>query len=107
MKSCTANYQGFENELCGLRKIRGELYKMRGSGKLVNFQDCTVSAWTEGECSRQCGGGTQVLTRSISTSPVGGAKCLPLRQEKGCHTMPCPVDCLLDEWQGWSTCSAE
>ena len=31
MKSCSNNYINFETELCALKKIRGELYKLKGS----------------------------------------------------------------------------
>jgi len=107
MKTCSTNYQGFETELCGLKKIRGELYKMRGTGKPSLFEDCVVSGWEEQECSKECGGGIQQLTRQVQTQPRGGAKCLPLVQMKSCKNQPCPVDCKLEAWNGWSTCSAE
>jgi len=107
MTTCTTNYQNFETELCGLRKIRGELYKMRGSGAPALFQDCKVGDWEPQECSKQCGGGVQKLTRSVAAQPQGGAKCLPLVEMKSCQDMPCPVDCQLESWDGWSKCSAE
>lgn len=107
MKTCSTNYQNFETELCGLKKIRGELYKMRGTGKPTNFQDCTLSPWEGQECSVPCGGGVQKLTRSVVSPPQGGAKCLPLEQMKSCNDSPCPVDCRLESWSGWSKCSAE
>jgi len=34
---CSNNYQAFEVEMCGLRKIRGELYKMKSSGTGSGF----------------------------------------------------------------------
>jgi hypothetical protein len=107
MKTCSTNSQNFETEICGLKKIRGELYKMRGTGKPTNFQDCTLSPWEEQECSVPCGGGIQKLTRSVVSPPQGGAKCLPLQQMKSCSDSPCPVDCRLESWSGWSKCSAE
>ena len=39
------HYIGFETELCVLRKIRGELYKMKGGGHNAFFQDREVSKW--------------------------------------------------------------
>jgi predicted nucleic acid-binding Zn-ribbon protein len=107
MKTCSANYHNFETEMCGLKKIRGELYKMRGTGKPPLFQDCQVSSWEAEECSKPCGGGVQKLHRDVSTQPRGGAKCLPLEQVKSCSDMPCPVDCRLEPWDGWSKCSAQ
>merc|ERR1719271_2215006 len=45
MKTCSGNYINFETELCALKKIRGELYKMKGDGHSGFFQDCEVSKW--------------------------------------------------------------
>merc|ERR1719258_43356 len=39
MKTCQGNYIGFETELCALKKIRGELMKMKGDGHSGFFQD--------------------------------------------------------------------
>merc|ERR1719401_3182559 len=92
MKTCSSNYIQFETELCALKKIRGELYKIKGGGHSAFFQDCEVSKWEPEECSKTCAedyakkkggtrdmnGGEQKLTRSVLTHPNGGAKCLPL-----------------------------
>merc|ERR1719326_48246 len=50
MKTCSGNYINFETELCALKKIRGELYKMKGGGHSAFFQDCEVSKWDPEEC---------------------------------------------------------
>merc|ERR1719355_337835 len=68
MKACTANYIGFESELCALKKIRGELMKMKGDGHSGFFQDCEVSKWDPEECTKKCAknrgdAGVQKLTR--------------------------------------------
>jgi len=34
-------------------------------------------------------------------------KCPPLQAEVPCNVAPCPVDCVLEDWSGWSSCSAE
>merc|ERR1719353_1869992 len=52
MKTCTGNYLNFESELCALKKIRGELYKMKGDGHSGFFQDCEVSKWDPEECTK-------------------------------------------------------
>merc|ERR1719248_237667 len=39
MKKCSTNYITFETELCALKKIRGELYKLKGGGHSAFFQD--------------------------------------------------------------------
>merc|ERR1719478_1218441 len=107
MKTCSANYIGFMTEICALKKIRGELYKMKGGGHSAFFQDCEVSRWDPEECTKKCAGGEQKLTRSVLTHPNGGTKCLPLAAERSCNNHPCPVDCKLSAWSGWSKCSAE
>jgi len=107
MKTCSGNYINFETELCALKKIRGELYKMKGGGHSAFFQDCEVSKWDPEECSKECATGEQKLTRKILTHPDGGAKCLPLEAMRSCNQQPCPVDCHLKIWSGWSKCSAE
>merc|ERR1719217_404065 len=112
MKTCTDNYLNFESELCALKKIRGELYKMKGDGHSGFFQDCEVSKWDPEECTKKCKRkdgeyGEQKLMRSVLTHPDGGAKCLPLAAMRTCNQHPCPVDCKVSTWSGWSKCSAE
>merc|ERR1719217_1699767 len=112
MKTCTQNYINFESELCALKKIRGELMKMKGDGHSGFFQDCEVSKWDPEECTKKCfqkgrSFGEQKLTRSVLTHPDGGAKCLPLAAMRKCNLQPCPVDCKVATWSGWSKCSAE
>jgi len=112
MKSCSSNYINFETEICALKKIRGELYKMRGGGHSAFFQDCEVSPWDPEECTKTCArggeaGGEQKLTRNVLTHPNGGTKCLPLAAMRSCNNQPCPVDCKLSAWSGWSKCSAQ
>jgi len=108
MATCSKNYIAFEGEMCGLRKIRGELAKLMGEpGKPAFFQDCKLSKWEPGECSKSCAGGQTTLTRKVMTQPEGGTACLPLESERRCNDFPCPIDCHLDTWSGWSRCSAE
>merc|ERR1719399_1113021 len=107
MKTCSGNYINFETELCALKKIRGELYKMKGDSHSGFFQDCEVSKWDPEECTKVCAGGEQKLTRSVLTHPNGGTKCLPLAARRSCNNKPCPVDCKVAQWSGWSKCSAE
>ena len=42
MKTCSDNYINYETELCALKKIRGELYKIKGNDYSGFFQDCEV-----------------------------------------------------------------
>merc|ERR1719191_1930661 len=107
MKTCSGNYINFETELCALKKIRGELYKMKGSGHSSFFQDCKVGEWNPEECTKSCHGGEQKLVRNVMTHPDGGAGGLPLAAVSKCNQHPCPVSCVLKSWSGWSKCSAD
>jgi len=114
MTTCSANYINFETEICALKKIRGEVYKMKGSGQAARvFVDCEVAPkWDPEDCSKDCkrkseADGTQKLIRNVMTHPDGGTKCLPLAAVRKCNMQPCPIDCKLQAWTGWSKCSAE
>jgi hypothetical protein len=104
MITCNTNIENFRTEKCGLEKIRAELFKMKGDK--IFFQDCETTDWTAGECTVTCGGGTQQLTRTISVYPVGGSVCPPLSATQSCNEDSCPVDCVLEDWTPWSSCSA-
>jgi hypothetical protein len=105
--TCHTNYETMEGEECGLKKIRGELYKMQGQDNPAFFQDCVVSEWLPGECSASCAGGVMQLSRAIVTNPVGGAECPLLQAQKPCNEHKCPIDCKVHDWEGWSGCSAK
>lgn len=111
MKECSTNYINYETEICALKKIRGELYKMKGGdSSSAFFQDCEVSRWKADSCSQLCGRnsyGEMHLTRTVLTLSNGGAKCLPLSLYQPCNRFPCPVNCKVSSWQQWSQCSAK
>merc|ERR1719487_274221 len=107
MKTCSTNYADFENEMCALKKIRGDLFKKMKPGHPGFFQDCEVSPWSPESCTKKCAGGDQKLSRSVLTHADGGTKCLPLAAERKCNLGPCPVNCVLAEWGGWSKCSSK
>jgi hypothetical protein len=70
MTTCSKNYVNYETEICALKKIRGELYKMKGAPQTkMFFQDCEVSKWISEACTQKCGGGEQKLMRNIMTHP--------------------------------------
>jgi hypothetical protein len=106
-KDCTAKLRTFESEMCALKKIRGELSKLKGD-KHPFFQDCEVGKWKADECSVSCGGGLQVLTRAIvSPQSGGGAECPPQTMRRACNQHPCPIDCKVSMWSRFSACSAD
>jgi len=106
-ETCHTNYATLESEECGLKKIRGELYKMKGQDNPAFFQDCVVGDWQPGECSKSCAGGVMMLERQIVTHPVGGSACPALNARKPCNEEKCPIDCKLNDWEGWSECTAK
>jgi hypothetical protein len=83
-----------------------------------NIQACPVDCvlendWYEdGECSHDCGGGTQTFRKNVATQAgYGGVPCADVESEErlkteDCNTQPCPIDCVLTQWTGWSECSA-
>jgi len=105
MKECCDEQNDLKSEMCALEKIRGELYKMKG--EKIFITDCEVSDFKSGECSASCGGGVLEKTRSILVHPINGMACPPLTLKESCNTQPCPIDCVVGEWEGWSGCSAE
>jgi len=70
---------------------------------------CEMSAWSAwGTCSKQCGTGNKVKTRSITKAPAnGGNKCGDLTVSETCHSKPCPIDCKLGQWNGWQRCDSK
>lgn len=93
------------SERCALNKIRGELLKMDNA--TVYPIDCEVGDWVYEGCSKDCGGGVQEMERPVLVQSMGGEKCPPLTEIEDCNEAPCPIECVVEEWAGWSDCSAE
>merc|ERR1719346_938653 len=91
MSECCDNRNAFTAEICALEKIRGELYKLEGLKVFIT--DCEVSDWVDDECSVSCGGGKQDRHRTIIIHPINGSQCPPLKMERECNVIGCPVDC--------------
>jgi len=104
LTQCCADQNEARSEICALVKIRGELYKIEGAK--IFIVDCAVSDWVVSECSKTCGKGTRSMRRSITVAPSGGAACPPLQATEECNPQPCPVDCKMGMWSGWSGCTA-
>ena len=72
---------------------------------------CTFGAWENvNSCSAKCGGGNQTQIRSTrcegcNTVAEVMAQCVPTVRQITCNPSPCPVDCEMSEWAGWSACS--
>lgn len=84
--------------------------------------DCQVSPWSAwvpntddasgvslngtATCSKRCGGGSQVRTRTISVPAInGGNGCQERSEVQNCNEDPCPVDCVLGSFGVWSGCT--
>lgn len=104
--TCRKSIGTFASEICGLRKIRTEMGKMQG-GAAIFYQDCEVGEWVEDTCSKPCAGGRQKLRRNITSAPNKGAPCPVLEMEQDCNMQPCPINCNMDLWSGWSSCTAQ
>eukprot|EP00747_Dinoflagellata_sp_TGD_P156417 gnl/TRDRNA2_/TRDRNA2_177661_c10_seq3.p1 gnl/TRDRNA2_/TRDRNA2_177661_c10~~gnl/TRDRNA2_/TRDRNA2_177661_c10_seq3.p1 ORF type:complete len:907 (+),score=200.21 gnl/TRDRNA2_/TRDRNA2_177661_c10_seq3:93-2723(+) len=105
MAECRLEITKYQTEICGFKKIRQEVLKLEGVKVFIT--DCQLSAWTPEDCSVTCGGGTQKLTRKIVQLPVGGAPCQPLEMMQPCNPQGCPIDCKMNKWSSWSSCSAK
>lgn len=70
-------------------------------------QDCRVGAWTDwGACSKNCGGGTRTRTRKVlQEMQRKGRECPNLEDSQECNTQPCPIDCVVSNWDPWTTCT--
>jgi len=72
--------------------------------------DCTWTPWGAWHpCSRTCGKeGTRQRSRAFDPSPAnGGRECKGSFMEWiHCNEFPCPQDCWMDEWMGWTMCTA-
>jgi len=107
MATCTEHYLTYEGEVCALRTIRGEVFKMRSGDSPPIFKDCDVSKWEPEECSASCAGGSMILTREVEQPSDGGTKCLPLVALRRCNEQHCPIPCKVEPWEAWSKCTAD
>ena len=55
---------------------------------------------------KNCAGGNQDRTRTIIIHPINGTQCPPLKMERECNMIGCPIDCKVDDWSAWSDCTA-
>lgn len=115
-KSCTGNAQDFGaksrrrsviSPMANDGKVCEHLSESRECNKHACAIDCAMTdfgAWSE--CSLKCGGGTQSRSKSIlRKGEYGGHECPGTDQVQPCNDAPCAVDCQLNPWGSFSTCS--
>lgn len=105
VEECRENSEQFATEMTSVKNVRQQLYENEAEKPFI--QDCQVSEWTPEECSKSCDGGTQNMVRTVVVPASLGADCPPLLSQQPCNQQPCPVDCRLGDWGGWSMCSAQ
>eukprot|EP01013_Petalomonas_cantuscygni_P015357 TRINITY_DN3164_c0_g1_i1.p1 TRINITY_DN3164_c0_g1~~TRINITY_DN3164_c0_g1_i1.p1 ORF type:complete len:6949 (+),score=1286.42 TRINITY_DN3164_c0_g1_i1:147-20993(+) len=69
--------------------------------------NCTVSAWVKSDaCSKSCGGGTVTWSRVVdAVPPTQASECGSATSElRPCNTQPCPVDCVVSDWEASDVC---
>jgi len=84
------------------------LERQRRCGQKRCPVDCVMSMWSGwSKCSKDCGGGVQMKTRSVLTKPwSGGQGCDAGQEARPCNTGSCDRDCELEDWSKWNPCSA-
>eukprot|EP00746_Dinoflagellata_sp_MGD_P009914 gnl/MRDRNA2_/MRDRNA2_120319_c0_seq1.p1 gnl/MRDRNA2_/MRDRNA2_120319_c0~~gnl/MRDRNA2_/MRDRNA2_120319_c0_seq1.p1 ORF type:complete len:847 (-),score=173.18 gnl/MRDRNA2_/MRDRNA2_120319_c0_seq1:6-2546(-) len=105
MHQCEVSLAKSHEAICGIEALRSELFVMESQVKPL--QDCEVSDWVFGQCSQSCGGGERIKTREILVNVNGGSSCPPLEEREPCGNQPCPVNCVLGDWEEWSACNVD
>jgi len=105
MHECEVNLAKSHETICGIEALRSELFVMEKQVKPL--EDCEVSDWVFGACTATCGGGERIKTREILVNADGGSSCPPLTEREPCGNQPCPINCVLGEWEEWSACNAD
>merc|ERR1719453_1607523 len=108
--TCDAKKTEIVNTLCGIKIVRLEVYHNEGVYDIL-IQDCEVGDWVDNDCDVTCGGGEQSVTREIlqESAPEEnpGAECPPVVRKQACNTEGCPVNCEMNDWSEWTSCSKD
>jgi hypothetical protein len=69
--------------------------------------DCAVGKWGKwSSCTQSCGDGYQHKYRQVQKIwAFGGIRCPNLVHKRSCNPWPCPIDCAVDDWSGWTACT--
>jgi Thrombospondin type 1 domain len=103
--NCLNNANQRVSSSIDISNCTGTLYN--DNGVLGCSKDCKVGPWSNwGPCATtwSCGNGTQTRTRPIiNNKSPGGLDCPALTESQAC-SVPCPTNCVMSGWSGFSTC---
>jgi thrombospondin type 1 repeat protein len=72
--------------------------------------DCKVTDWGPwSRCNKDCGGGTQSRSRTVTAPAQNGGQCPALTATQDCNVQACAtaVDCVVGAFGDWSACSKD
>merc|ERR1719326_913160 len=85
-----------------------ELYQKTKHVDVSNDVDCVPGGWGEwGDCSADCGGGTQTRNLDSFTPLVGSGNDCVHSETRDCNMDACDADCVPGGWGDWGECSAD
>jgi hypothetical protein len=92
-------YKSFHDNFCS--KV------LRVSNSFVLFQTSSWGSWQACVATNgRCGVGTQTRTRTITRQSYCSSPCPATSSQRNCVHSCCPVNCQLNSWSSWSSCSA-
>lgn len=109
----------FYQDMCAIKVVRNAVHENSTVCPPEAFEDCDVSGWIGEECSVscddscdyhnpiKCGGWQKIHREKIQGNNTCGVECPRFDLWRRCGQFPCPVDCEMTAWSGWSKCSAE
>ena len=115
-KTCGGGTQFRSRSIARVAEGNGKACKAGDSiqERICNDNPCQVDCqWGEygewSKCSQECGGGTQIRTRSVLQEAKNNGKTCKGHptQTRECNLTPCSVDCQWGEYGEWSECSKD